>query len=56
MDAEVGWGRVVEMVLWGGVDDLIQTNEEGYVTIEVRPGRNMDRPCSDIQQYMKLLI
>lgn len=42
-----GW--LVERVLWGGLDDLIQTeSEKGYMMIEVSPERCIYRPSLDI--------
>ena len=57
---------MVEKILWGGSNDLMQKkNEEGYVMNEVRPEGCIDGLCSyitlidgicevssDIQRYM----
>lgn len=49
MCSEVGVSHVVGGVLWDGLDDLMQEkNEEGYVTIEVRPEAYTDKSGYDI--------
>lgn len=48
-----GRGRLLDhVVLWGGLDNLIQaTNEGGQVMIEVRPDGFIDGVGLDIQHY-----